>query len=1061
MARFFIERPVLANVIAIITVMMGLVAALSLPIEQFPSVTPPTISIRTNYPGANATVVANTVAAPIEQQVNGVENMLYMSSSSSSDGSYTLTVTFEIGTDLDEAQVLVQNRVAIAEPILPEEVRRQGVTVKKQSTSILFVIALVSKNPELDELYLANLANLQLKDELSRVKGVGNVQVFGSATYSMRIWLDAAQLKARNMTAGDVLAALREQNVQVAAGKIGQPPTPDATQFQYTVNVHGRLSTAEQFENVIVKSTNDRQIVKLKDIARVELGSQSYDQFTELKGQPNANLGIYQLPGANALEVAERVKATMEELATRFPPDVTYKIPFDTTSFVDAAVAEVYKTMAEAGILVLLVIMIFLQDWRALLIPATTVPVTIIGAFAAMYVLGFSINTLTLFGLILAIAIVVDDAIVVVENVVHHIERGEQPKTATIRAMGEVLTPIIGITLVLMAVFIPASLLGGITGQLYRQFALTIAATALISAINAVTLKPTQSALWLRPIDPNRKKWFFYRWFNAIYDLFERTYLFFVRRMIDHPIVSALAFIGVAVFTGWLFLRQPTGFFPVEDQGYVIASVQLPDSASLQRTADVFEQVDAILADTPGISNWITIGGLSLMQQSSASNSGTIFISFAPWEERLPKGLTQGRILGMISQKFGQIQEGQVMAFPPPPIRGLGFQGGFQMIVEDRGGVGLEQLERIVDQMVVAARGQSSLTRVNSMFSAGVPQLYVDIDRVKAKKLNIPLGTIFGTLQTYLGSAYVNDFNKFGRVYQVRVQAEAEDRAQVEDIERLQVRTIDGEMIPLGTVVSVRRDYGPSIIKRYNLYPSATISGVAAPGVSSGEALEVMEGLAAEILPDSMGYEWTGLAYQQIRVGNESLYVFGFGVLLIYFVLAAQYESWILPFSVILVVPLGLLGTVLAVMLREFAINIYTQVGILLIIALASKNAILVVSFARDLRLTGESIHDAALGAARMRFRPIIMTSLAFILGVLPLAIAEGAGAASRQALGTAVVGGMITGTVLSVFFVPAFYIVFQNIDEFFRGGPKGHPASDHATMVTPEEPTAEPVGAH
>ncbi|MFH5803672.1 efflux RND transporter permease subunit [Alienimonas sp. DA493] len=1053
-AKFFIEHPVLSNVTAVVMTLVGAVALWVLPIEQYPQITPPTIRVQAVYPGANAATLASTVASPIEQQVNGVQDMLYMSSTSSGDGSYTLTVTFEIGTDLDQAQVLVQNRVAIAEPGLPEEVRRQGVTVKKQSSSILLVLSLISEDPEYDSLFLANYANLRLRDELSRVKGVGEVTVFGTANYSMRVWLDPQKLKARDMTAQDVIAALSEQNVQVAAGQIGQPPAPSGESFQYTVTAMGRLSEAEQFENVILKTAEEGRLVYLKDVARVELGSQSYDQFTEKQGRQNANVGIYQLPGANALQVAEDVKAVMDELSEKFPEGISYDVPLDTTLFVDASIHEVYMTLFEAGVLVLIVIMAFLQDWRAVLIPATTVPVTIVGAFAAMYALGFTINTLTLFGLILAIGIVIDDAIVVVENVVHHIERGESPKEATIRAMSEVTGPIIGITLVLLAVFIPASLLGGITGQLYQQFALTIAATALLSAINAVTLKPTQSALWLRPLDPNRKKLFLWRWFDAVYGWFERVYVVITKRLVRHLWLTSGVFALLVAGTAWLYLQQPTGFFPTEDQGYALASVQLPDAASQERTAAVLSQVDEILADTPGVADWITIGGLSLVEGSSAPNSGTIFFTFEPWEERYEKGLTQDVILGSVAGRLAGIREATIFAFPPPAIQGIGFRGGFELQLEDRGNVGLAELGQVAQEVVAAANSQANLAGVNTAFRPGVPQLSVDVDRVKAKTLGVPLADVFGTLQAYLGSAYVNDFEKFGRVYQVRVQAEAADRADPKDIERLEVRNADGEMVPLGTLATVRRSFGPQVVKRYNLYPTASVSGSAAPGASTGDALELMEQIAEGTLPASMGYEWTGMSFQEKRVGNEAFFVFGFAVLLVYLVLAAQYESWILPIAVVLVVPLGLLGAVAAVAVRGQDVNIFTQVGILLIIALASKNAILVVEFARDLRAEGETILGAAVKAAQMRFRPIVMTSFAFILGVVPLVLAEGAGAAGRQALGTAVFGGMLAATVLAVFFVPVFYVLFQRLDEWARGR-RPDPEKSAADLDAPASPPA------
>lgn len=1055
LSNFFIERPIFANVIAIVTVLIGAVALWALPVEQYPEITPPTVRVSTNYPGANAEVVANTVAAPIEQQVNGVENMLYMSSTSSSDGSYSLTVTFEIGTDLDDAQVLVQNRVAIAEPMLPEEVRRQGVTTKKQSTNIILVISLISPDDRYDSLFLANYATLRLRDELSRVRGVGEVTVFGTGNYSMRVWLDPEKLKVRGLTTEDVMAVIREQNVQVAAGQIGQPPQPDSDlAFQYTVTTLGRLSDVEQFENIIVKTGEGVQMTRLKDVARVELGAQSYDQFNLYNGKPTANIGIYQLPGSNALEVADQVREAMQRLSRSFPEGMEYTFPLDTTEFVDASIEGVYKTLIEAGVLVLIVILVFLQDWRAVLIPATTVPVTIIGAFAAMAALGFSVNMLTLFGLVLAIGIVVDDAIVIVENAAHHIEAGMAPKPATIKAMSEVLGPIIGITLVLMAVFIPSAFLGGITGQLYRQFALTIAATALISAINAVTLKPAQCALWLRP--PKAHKNIFARAFNRVYGWFESVYTAIVRVLVRQVTVMMLLFTGLIVLTGWWYLRVPTGFLPTEDQGYVMVAVQLPDSASQQRTEEVMRKIDGMLEEVDGISSWITIGGLSLLDNSSASNAGTLFVSFEPWKERFEKGQTLEHMLGEIQARLATIQEATAFAFPPPSIRGLGVRGGFEMQVEDRSDAGRNALFQAAQQIAADAQTQTGLYQVRTTFRAGVPQLYVDIDRVKVKTLDIPLQAVFSTLQANLGSAYVNDFNKFGRIYQVRLQADPQFRALPEDIERLEVRNRQGQMVPLGAVATVQKSFGPQTINRYNLYPSASITGEPAHGYSTGDALLLMEQIAERTLSTQMGYDWTGMAFQEKRVGGEAILVFAMAVLLVYLVLAAQYESWFTPAAVILVVPLGLLGAVAAVSLRGMDINIYTQIGIVLIIALASKNAILIVEFARDIRARGESILDAAVEAARLRFRPILMTSFAFILGVVPLVVAEGAGAAGQRALGTAVFGGMIASTVLAVFFVPVFYVLFQRMAEFLskREGPKPQVAKQH-------EQSANGNGAH
>jgi HAE1 family hydrophobic/amphiphilic exporter-1 len=1030
-ARFFINRPIFANVIAVITMILGGVALVGLPIEQYPEITPPTVRVQAVYPGANAKVVADTVASPIEQQVNGVENMLYMSSTCSSDGTYTLTITFDIGTDLDQAQVLVQNRVAIAQPQLPEEVRRQGVTTRKQATNITLVVSLTSQEDQFDSLFLSNYANLHLRDELSRVPGVGEVFLFGNASYSMRVWLNPEKLKIRNLTAQDVIAAIGEQNVQVAAGQIGQPPTPSGTEFQYIVTTQGRLSDPEQFAKIVVKTGREGRVTYLRDVGRVELGALSYDQFSLKNSKPSASLAVYQLPGSNALEVSEGVRAAIERISPSFPPGMLYDFPLDTTEFVSASIDEVYTTLLEAGVLVLVVILVFLQDWRAVLVPATTVPVTIIGAFAALYALNFSVNMLTLFALVLAIGIVVDDAIVIVEAAAHHIERGMAPKEATIRAMDQVLGPIIGITLVLMAVFIPSAFLGGITGQLYRQFALTIAATALISAINALMLKPAQCAVYLRR--PRERKNFFFRGFNRVYGWTEGLYTVLIRGLIRWRYATLLVFAGVVAFTAWWYNRIPTGFLPVEDQGYFITSVQLPDAASQERTREVVDKIDAIIAETPGVAHWFSIGGMSLLDGSTASNAATVFVRLTDWSERRDPSLSLNGIIGGMQRQFAQIPEAIVFAFAPPPIRGLGVRSGFQMQVEDRSDVGMEELQQVVQSITEAARGQTGLAALNTTFRPGVPQLNIDVDRVKVKTLDVPLTNVFNTLQTYLGSTYVNDFNKFGRTYQVRVQADQRFRMEPRDIERLEVRNRNGDMIPLGSVAKVERSFGPQIITRYNLYPTAAVTGEPAPGFSSGEALQLMEELAAAQLPASMGYDWTAMSYQEKKVGGEAIMIFAFAVLLVYLVLAAQYESWITPLAVILVVPLGLLGAIAAVSIRGLDNNIYTQIGIVLIIALASKNAILIVEFARDLRVEGKGIFEAAVEGARLRFRPILMTSFAFILGVFPLVIAEGAGAAGQQALGTAVFGGMIASTVLSVFFVPVFFVVLQAVQEWWK----------------------------
>jgi hydrophobic/amphiphilic exporter-1 (mainly G- bacteria), HAE1 family len=1034
-SRFFIDRPIFANVIALVTILLGAISVWRLPVEQYPAITPPTVRVTTNYPGANAEVVAATVASPIETQVNGVENMLYMSSTSSGDGGYSNTITFEIGTNLDTAQVLVQNRVAIAEPQLPEEVRRQGVTVKKQSTNIILVISLTSPDNTFDSLFLANYATRALRDELSRLYGVGEVTVFGTANYSMRVWLNADKMKARSLTTEDVAAALREQNVQVAAGQVGQPPSDpkNAQDFQFTVTTLGRLSDVTQFENVIVRAANRTQITRLKDIARIELGAQTYDQYNLIKGRATANIGIFQLPGSNALDVVSNVRQAVDKLSKSFPKGMSHEFPLDTTKFVEESIHAVYETLIEAGVLVLLVILVFLQDWRALLVPATTVPVTIIGAFFAMWLLGFSVNMLTLFGLVLAIGIVVDDAIVVVENAAHHIEEGLPPRQATIQAMNEVLGPIISITLVLMSVFLPSAFMSGITGQLYQQFALTIAATAFISAINAVTLKPAQCALWLRP--HSGRKNFFTRWFDKVYGWTEAVYAAIVRRIVKVSLVMMLVFAGLMVLTVWWYQQVPTGFIPPEDQGYGFILVQLPDAASQERSKSVMRQIDEILEKTDGIQGWITVGGLSILDQSSAPNTGTLFVTFSPLEERLAKGLNLDVLLGNLRSQLGSIQEALVFPFAPPAIRGLGVRGGFEMMVQDRGDLGRALLGQVVTGIVEDAQTQTGLTALNTTFRPGVPQIYVDVNREKVKLLDIPLSNVFGTMQAYLGSSYVNDFNKFGRVYQVRIQAESSYRADPTDINRLEVRNRRGEMVPLSTLATSKKSFGAQIVNRYNMYPAASVTGEPAEGRSTGEALQLMEQIADRNLPEGMGYEWTGMADQEKRVGSEAIGIFAMAVLLVYLVLAAQYESWFIPWAVILVVPLGVMGAIAAVSIRGMDNNVYTQIGIVLIIALASKNSILIVEFARELRGRGETIQHAAAHAARMRFRPILMTSFAFILGVVPLMIAHGAGAAGQQALGTAVFGGMLASTILAVFFVPAFFVVMQSIAEWFGHG--------------------------
>ncbi len=1030
-SKFFIERPIFSSVVSIVIVIAGLVTLGALPIAQYPEITPPTVEVRAVYPGAGASVIAETVAAPIEQEVNGVEDMIYMSSTSASDGSYSLTVTFEVGTDLDLAQILVQNRVTLAEPRLPEEVKREGVNTKKKSTNIVLMVSLVSPEGRYDELFLSNYATLQLRDRLTRIDGVGEITVFPSSDYSMRIWLNPQRLKSTGITTEEVLGAIREQNVQVAAGQIGQPPAPASQSFQLSVNVLGRLTEIEQFEGIIVKTSEDGRIVRLKDLARIELGANNYNLISNLNGAPSASVLIYQLPGANALQVANDVRATMQELATLFPKGIDYTIPYDTTLFVDASIHEVFVTLFQAATLVFLVLFIFLQDWRATLVPGVAIPVSLIGTLAVMGALGFSLNMLTLFGLVLAIGVVVDDAIVIVEATSVHIEKGMSPREAAIKAMSEVTGPVVATTLVLLAVFVPSAFLPGITGEMYRQFALTIAVATVFSTINALTMSPALSALLLRP--QKAKKNVFFRGFDAAFAKIGLGYAGLSKSLLRRAALVMLLFVALSGLTGWQFGRVPTGFLPEEDQGYVMASIQLPDGASLGRTQQVLKQIDGILESVPGIRDWVSLGGFSLIDGTNASNAAIIFITMDPWDERTDPALSQDAILADLQRQFFAIQEAIVFAFPPPAISGLGVAGGFQFQLQDRGGVGLNELGKTVQEIIADGNAQSGLTNLNTTFRADVPQLFAQVDRTKAKTLGVSLNEVFGTLQAYLGSAYVNDFNRFGRTWQVKVQADHRFRLQPEDIRQLEVRNGAGQMVPVGTLVDVDYVTGPQTILRYNLYPAASITGRAAPGFSSGQALKLMEGMADAKLPVSMGFDWTGVSFQEKQVGNEAIVIFALAIILVFLVLAAQYESWTSPAAVILVVPLAVLGTVAALLARGFDNNVYTQIGILLLIGLASKNAILIVEFAQAEREKGKGILEAAAEAAKLRFRPILMTAISSIAGFMPLVVATGAGAASRQAVGTAVVGGMVAATLMSLMFTPVFYLVMQRLSEFLR----------------------------
>jgi len=1038
MSRFFIHRPIFACVISLVIMLIGGITIPLLPVEQTPDITPPTVMVTTTYPGANPQVIAETVGQPIEDQVNGVEGMIYMSSKSSDDGRYTLTVTFEVGTDIDMATVLVQNRVAIALPRLPEEVKREGVKTDKQSTAIVLMVNMVSPDGSRDELYLSNYVTTRIKDVLARVEGVGKVDVMGAKDFGMRIWLNPDRLKALGLTTNDVVDAIREQNVQVAAGQIGAPPAPDGQQFQYTVTTLGRLSDVEQFKQMVLKVGDQGRVVRVGDVTEVELGAQNYNWEVRYSDQDSSNIpsiavAAYQSPGANALEVAEGIRARMTELSADFPSGVDYRIAYDTTMFVKASIAEVVETLVIAVILVVLTVYVFLQDFRTTLVPALTIPVSLIGTFGVMMGIGLSINTLSLFGLVLAIGIVVDDAIVVVENTMRLIDEEKlSAKEAAAKAMDQVTGPVIATTLVLLAVFIPSSMMGGITGRLYRQFALTIATATVFSSINALTLSPALCGMLLRP-SPTKRGWFFSA-FNWGFDRATGGYRGTVGLLVRRVLLTLVMFAGVVGVTLMLFGRVPGGFLPDEDQGYFMVNAQLPDAASLQRTREVVNRIDKMVSETPGVKAVIAISGYSALDSLVTTNAGTLFVVLEPWEERTTPELRLGGILRQLQPKLSAIQEAVCLAFPPPPIQGLGNATGFEYWLEDRGGAGLVELQKVGDDLVAAGEENPVLARMNNNFRATVPQIYVDVDRVQAKKLGIPLGSIFSTLQAYLGSAYVNDFNKFGRVYRVQIQAEGKYRASVSDIENLDVRNLNGQMIPLQTVADVSDTVGPKTVYRYNMYPAATITGQPAPGYASGQAISTMEGLSESRLPPSMGYEWSGVTYQQIEAGDIGtlIIIFGVAIVLVYLFLAAQYESWSTPVSVMLSVPLALFGAILGTWLRGLDNNVYTQIGLVLLIGLSAKSAILIVEFAKQRREEGSSIIDAAVEASQLRFRAILMTAFSFILGVLPLVIASGAGAGSRRALGTAVAAGMFAATLLGVFFIPTLYVAVQATVEWF-----------------------------
>ena len=1029
LSKFFIERPVLGNVIALITMLIGAVSIFGLPIAQYPQMTPPTVQVTTTWPGASASLVQQLVASNIENQVNGVENMLYMESDSTNDGHYTLTVTFQVGTNSDIAQVNVQNRVAIALPSLPTAVQKQGVTTKVQSTAILQFVTLTSTNPEHDELFLSNFANLQMQNRLARIPGVAAANVFGVGNYSMRVWLDPAQLSARSLTPADISNAINRQNVMLAAGQIGAPPVPNGQDFQLTLNVMSALDTPEQFGQIVVKTNDQGELTRLRDVARIEMGSQNYSQFFKLDKSPAGGVAIYQLPSANAIDVSKAVRAEMEKIAKTFPKEITWQIPFDTTIFVTDSINEVYHTLFEAGVLVLLVIMIFLQDWRATLVPATTVPVTIIGAFACMAGMGFSINLLTLFAIVLCIGIVVDDAIVVVEGVAKKVEHGETPRQGAIDAMTELLGPIIGITLVLMAVFLPASFIAGITGQMYRQFALVIASTALISGINAVTLKPTQAAQFITPKEPGAKKNWFYKKFDFYFEKISNWYAGIMHHLMNHRKVTTL--IGGLLIVGAIvgLIYTPTGFIPNEDQGYLIVSSQLPDASSVQRTKDGMAKVVQVIKDIPGVAQVVSIGGVNaLSKNSSKSNTGVMYVILKPWGERgKAKGEDLKSIYFAMTAGLKAVQEVQTQVLLPPAIPGLGLSGGFQLqLILTDGSNDFSKLSEVTQKFLEEARKRPEVMAVFTPFRDNVPQIKIAFNAARAETLGVALGDAYDVLQASVGSSYVNQFFKYGQTYQVYIQADGKNRVSVDQISRLYVKNKSNEMVPLGSFIDVSETTGPAIASQYNLYPTVAIIGASFESYSSGQTIAALEDVARLTLPDGVSYNWTAMSYQEKLVGNTVVLVFALSILLVYLVLAGQYESWVAPLPVILAVPLALVGTVIALHITGLANNIYVQIGLVLMIALASKNAILIVEVALESKKAGLSLVDAALKASHERFRPIVMTSIAFILGVVPLLTASGAGAAARVSIGITVFSGMIASTCLAVALVPVFFVQIE-----------------------------------
>jgi len=1034
----FIDRPILAGVTSLLIFVAGFIAMFQLPIAEYPEVAPPSVIVNAYFPGANPSVIAETVATPLEEQINGVENMLYINSLAATDGRLTLTVTFAIGSDPDLSQQLVQNRVSQALPRLPEVTRQLGVTVTKSSPDLTMVVHLRSPNERYDMLYLRNYGTLHVRDRLAQIQGVGQVRLFGSGDYAMRIWLNPDKIAERGMTANEVVNAIRQQNIQVAAGVIGGPPYNDNVELQLPINVQGRLQSVEEFEDILVKRGSNGVVTRLADVARIELDAQSYGLRSLLDNKPAVAIPIFAAPGANALNISDNVRKTMKELKENFPDDVDYSIVYDPTIFVRSSIKSVVITLLEAIALVVLVVIIFLQTWRASIIPLLAVPVSIVGTFAFMYLLGFSINVLSLFGLILAVGIVVDDAIVVVENVERNIRAGKSPRDATVQAMKEVTSPIMATSLVIAGVFIPIAFISGLSGMFYQQFALTIVIATFISTLNSLTLSPALCALLLKSPDVPKDRlskimqflfgWFF-NLFNKTFDKSRDVYAKSVNVFAARKLIMMSLFAVLVGFTVYSFKLVPPGFIPAQDKQYLISFAQLPSGATLERTEEVMRQIaDAAMAEE-GVVSAVQFPGLSVNGFVNSASAGIVFVTLEDFDKRKDPNLSAGAIAGRLQQKYGAIEEAFVAIFPPPPVRGLGTTGGFKLQIEDRADRGDKALDDVVKQVMQKAYADPALTNIFSNYNVNVPQLHANLDRTKAVQLGIPIDEVFRTMQIYLGSLYVNDFNQFGRTYQVIAQADKEFRSKPQDILRLQMRNIEGQMVPLGAVINVAEAFGPEVSMHYNTFRSADLNGSAAPGFSSGQAQQAITKILDETLPTGMDFEWTELTYQQILAGNTAIYIFPLCLFLVFLVLAAQYESLALPIAVILIVPMSILSAIMGVYIWGGDNNIFTQISLFLLAGLASKNAILIVEFARDLERQGRSIMEAAIEASRLRLRPILMTSFAFIMGVLPMVLSHGAGSEMRQAIGVAVFSGMLGVTFFGLIFTPVFYVLLRKIE--------------------------------